>query len=849
MIKHIIFLLFLATLLSASQKNLEKVSLRLQWLDQFQFAGYYMAKERGFYEDEGLDVEIKGYEDEIDVLDEVLSGVSTYGIGRSGLIRHYSEGVGISLVSTVFQSSPFTLIALESSGIKSVKDFADKTIMLTHDAIETASIYAMINISMADKKGLKYKEHTFDINELIDKKIDLYAGYVTNEPYELEKKGIKYRLFTPKDMGFDFYSDILFTSSEYTQKNPMAVQKFKRASIKGWVCAFENIEHAVDIIYKKYNASNKSRDALMFEAIELKKLAYTGEGDFGEIQKSKLERILDVYRVMGLAGAHKDLGGIIFSAKERSLSMEQRKYLELKGDIRVCVNSSFLPFSSLEDGKRTGIVFDILELAKADKGVSYTFVDTHGLEESLNALKAKKCDIVPMMTDLPKREGIKVTSPYHYERFVIVTDKRQGYIIDISSVMDKEFLANKNNPLSASLKEIYPGLKLRYTDSVEEGFNAVDSGKYYGYIDDPVSVAYAFRHISNGNLKISGGFEYKAGIGLGVRDDDDMLFSIFERLSVNIKEPDVRKIFGEWVSVNYVEGLKLKYIKEGLFLISFILFSFFYRQYLLKKKNEELRLRVAEAVAEIQKKDTYMLHKSRLAQMGEMISMIAHQWKQPLSTISSLNISMIMALELEQYDLCDKKQREEFLVFLDEKLKRTGIHIQNLSGIISDFSDFYRPNKYQEATTLNDPVLKSYWLLEGSLASKSIDLCLELGSKNTVEIFKNEFVQVIINIVNNAKEQFVQKEIPDAQITIRSYDEGDTAVLEISDNAGGIDESIIDKIFDPYFSTKFDKNGTGLGLHMSKNIIKQHSRGNIYAKNIDGGVVFVIEIGASKEEE
>jgi len=297
-------------------------------------------------------------------------------------------------------------------------------------------------------------------------------------------------------------------------------------------------------------------------------------------------------------------------------------------------------------------------------------------------------------------------------------------------------------------------------------------------------------------------------------------------------------------------------------LIFVIIFIFFYRQHILKKKNSELEelkdkllelnqtleLKISDAVNEMQKKDTYMLHKSRLAQIGEIVSMIAHQWKQPLSTISALNISMIMAIELEQYDLSDKKQQKEFLEFLDNKLKKIEFYTNNMGQIITDFSDFYRPNKHQEECTLNDPVFQVYWLLEGNLASENIDLYLELSSTSKVNLFKNEFVQVLVNIINNAREQFNEKGVEEAQISIKSYDRDNVAVMEISDNAGGIDKDIIDKVFDPYFSTKFDKNGTGLGLHMSKNIIKQHLDGKLYVENIQNGAKFIIEVGISKDE-
>jgi len=243
-----------------------------------------------------------------------------------------------------------------------------------------------------------------------------------------------------------------------------------------------------------------------------------------------------------------------------------------------------------------------------------------------------------------------------------------------------------------------------------------------------------------------------------------------------------------------------------------------------------------------------MFHKSRLAQMGEMISMVAHQWRQPLSSIAALQISLLMAIELEEYDLGDPKERERFVAFLEEKLKKIGAQTQELSAIISDFSDFYRPSKLQEDAHLNVLIVKAYKFLEDILLSENISLHLELDSHATLKLFQNEFLQALLNIINNAREQLNEKHIVDAQIVIRSYDKEDVCVVEISDNALGIDEEIREKIFDPYFSTKFEKNGTGLGLYMAKSIIEQHHKGKIYAQNIQNGAKFTIEIGRQNEK-
>jgi len=854
--KYIFIILSLFISVHASTNHLEKVSLQLQWLDQFQFAGYYMAKEKGFYEDANLDVEIKKFSYSTKTVEDVLSGRTTYGIDRSNLIYLYSQGREISLLSSSFQSSPYVLIALKSSSIKSIEDFRGKTLMLKENDIDSASIYAMINSHKANRNNMKFKKHTFNLEELIDGRVDLYAGYSSNEPYALKKREIPFKIFSPKDRGFDFYSDLLFTSQEESRNHPKRVEKFIRASIKGWEYAFSHIEESVDIILKKYNSTKKTREALLFEARELKKLAYTDKGVLGIIDKNKIERILDIYRVMGLAKGDVNLDELIFSNKKRLFTAEEEKYLKEKKKLIVCVDSCSMPFSAIEDGKFVGISSGILKIVE-----EYVHTPINLLETEI--WDSKECDIIPLAGhSVSIDKHFKYTTPYHTEPLVIVTSKFENYILDIETMLDKEFAILKGTSFEEALKRKYPGIKLNYVDSFKRGFRGVENGKYYGYIDNLVTTAYAFEHIPSSNLKISGQFNDSVNISFAVRGDDKVLFNIFDKLAKNIKQSDIHKLTSEWVSINYTQNIKFEYLKELIFVVLFILFVFFYRQHILKKKNIELEslrddllelnqtleLKVSRAVEEMQKQDTYMLHKSRLAQMGEMISIIAHQWKQPLSSISTLHISMIMAIELEEYDLCNADEREKFLNYLSTKLEKIGMHTQNLSQIISDFSDFYRPSKHQEEIDLGDVVAQAFKLLEENLSSVDIDVCFELSSINRVKAYKNEFIQVILNVISNAKEQFIEKNIDKPQILIKSYDRDDVLVLEISDNAGGIDEEIINNIFDPYFSTRFDKNGTGLGLYMSKNIIEQHHDGKMYAENISNpqgvrvGASFIIEI-------
>ena len=215
--KLITIILLFATLLGA--KELEKVSLQLQWLDQFQFAGYYMAKERGFYKKAGLDVTLKKFNTKKIPVDEVLNKRATYGVGRSSLIIDRSKGKEIVLLASIFQSSPSVLISTKESGIKSIKDFIGKRIMITPDVLDTVAILAMGNREGVSISDMTAQEHSFNIDDLIDKKTDIYSAYISNEAFLLKQKGVKYNIFNPKDYGFDFYDDILFRNQPTGQYN------------------------------------------------------------------------------------------------------------------------------------------------------------------------------------------------------------------------------------------------------------------------------------------------------------------------------------------------------------------------------------------------------------------------------------------------------------------------------------------------------------------------------------------------------------------------------------------------------------------------------------------------------
>ena len=240
-----------------------------------------------------------------------------------------------------------------------------------------------------------------------------------------------------------------------------------------------------------------------------------------------------------------------------------------------------------------------------------------------------------------------------------------------------------------------------------------------------------------------------------------------------------------------------------------------------------------------------LIQQSRMAQMGEMISMIAHQWRQPLTSISAISINLRLKMQLEDFDLESKEGIKEYQDYFFKKLEDIEENTQILTTTIDDFRNFYKPNKNSVVITLEEIIAKALGVIKTSLLNDNIEIVYEYNSTDKIRLYASELMQVILNILKNAQDIIKEKEIVNPQIKISTKEK----TISICDNAGGIPEDILPKIFDPYFSTKDDKNGTGLGLYMSKTIVEEHHKGNLSANNQENdkgeniGVCFIIELG------
>jgi len=241
-------------------------------------------------------------------------------------------------------------------------------------------------------------------------------------------------------------------------------------------------------------------------------------------------------------------------------------------------------------------------------------------------------------------------------------------------------------------------------------------------------------------------------------------------------------------------------------------------------------LRGYNDLCSLDEKENMLISQSRQAIMGEMISMIAHQWRQPLGIISVLANNISISAQFDNLDI--KK--------LDDIVRKIQQQTSYLSNTIDDFRNFFSPSKKKESVVIDEVLDDTLKLIEKSL--ESINIVRKYNSKSKINIYSKELMQVIINIIRNAQDALVEKGIQNPYICIKTKEDAAYLYLSVCDNAGGISPDIIDKIFDPYFTTKDARNGTGLGLHIAKTIIKKHLLGTIEVKNNADGVCFNITI-------
>lgn len=943
--KYILFIFIITTFLYSD--NLKPISIQLKWKNQFQFAGFYMAKELGFYKDIGLDVEIKEIKKDIKVVNEITSHNSDFGIDDSSLIYHKLNGANVVALFPIFQTSPITLITQEN--LSTLDSLTNKNIEFSANELENISLKAILKSNEIDIHQIP---PSFYIDEFIAKKSDAIIAYASNQPFDLDKRNIKYNIFYPKEFGFDFYGDILFTSKEFAQNNPKLVNDFIKATKKGWEYAFTNIPETIDLIYTKYNTQNKSKEALLYEANISKKLSGFGE-NFGKFKDEKIKEISNIIALL-FPQKYKDvnLDDFIWNEKKELVNYYKNGYLKNNNEVTVCLNDNLFPIDGIDNGVLTGISGDILNKIATQFNLKLKPIQIKNIKNNFKDISSNKCDLITIVEeDSYKQYKIMNRSDFYLNSNLVIVTK-----IDKPFMEDNHFLENKRfvtkyTVYGKYLLDLYPNINISIENSIENAMSKLNNGEIDGYIADNITIDRLIQKYGYGIFKISGVLgsnnpiktsfgvintkpELLEIINLGISDfdkeeleqikekwkvtkyttivDDSLVWKIitvfiiiliFVLVFVIILKRHNREL-NDWLDSTiegiaiFKDGELIKANKQFLNILAYDNFNEIYKkthlyfmtqeeytrikdkllssqepyemlfmkkdgttldvlakghqingtniristiidiselkkaQKKLKKLNLNLEEKVQKEIEKNKKQQTIMFQQSKLAEMGLILSMIAHQWRQPLNNVSLIVSTMI--LKYKKGHLTNEG--------LDELKTDFQKQISYLSNTIEDFQNFFKPKKDKELFKMKDLVITTYSLIKSIFDKNQIKFNININSEISYFGHKNELSQVILNIFTNSKDAFSKKDIKNKFLNISSTQTSEFIIITIEDNAQGIEESKLDKIFEPYFSTKDAKMGTGLGLYISKIIITEHFHGEIIANNKNEGLEILIKL-------
>lgn len=584
-----LFLLALITPLFA----LEKISLQLKWLHQFQFAGYYAAVEKGFYADEGLDVTLKNRDPSKNNIEQVLNGESEYGIADSVLLLYQAHQKPIVIITPVFQHSPNVLITLKNSGIDSPYKLIGKKVALYTNDADGLPILAMMHETGVLKQGFKRVNTNFDINALLNKQVDAHHGYITNEPFMMLQKGIETNIINPQHFGVDLYGDMLFTTQSELKNHPKRVAAMKRATLRGWQYALSHKEEIIKLIQSKY-APNKNLEQLRYEADGIASVIDSATIPLGTLDYGRFEYIQNLLSRHGLISSSVPLDDYLYREARSDfidLTSDEREWLKNHPIIRTAIDTAWAPFEYVDEkGEYQGLAADYLALISQKLGIRFEPYTAGVWNNAVNMMEKHKLDMYPCATKTPQREMYaNFTAPYLSFRMVILTDETVGYIDNINELKNKTVAVARGYLPEETLKNNYPYIKRLQVDTVADGLKAVATGKAYAFIDNTAAITHAIKTEGYSNLKISGELPHRFELSMGVRNDWPIFVGILQKSLASITQEEKDAIYARHIKMEYTQQISWKRIAQFLIPLSVIVAILLYYTRKLRTVNRTLR--------------------------------------------------------------------------------------------------------------------------------------------------------------------------------------------------------------------------------------------------------------------
>ena len=476
----------------------------------------------------------------------------------------------VVIVSPIFQHSPSVFISLKKSNISSVYELNNKDILFYPNDTDGFSLLAMIKKFDLDV-NLVRERYKDDYMRLINNEVDVMPAYIANEPFLFKEKGYDVNIINPTNYGFDMYGDMLFTNEDEAKNNPIRVEKFKEATLKGWKYALENKEEIIQLINEKYS-KEKSIEHLRYEANAIDSLINKDVTPLGYLDQGRIRYISEMYEYYGLTESKIDLNDFLFDEiskkdKKLSLSDEEIKYLKDNPILKVHNFDSLPPYNFTLNNYPKGFVIDYIQLVGKVLGVKIEFIQNKSLKESFDMLENNQLDILPNIAISDERKKTIDFTNYSLVNFQISLGvNKQSDIKSLSDLKNKKVSVVENSFLEDILKKEYPNIKLYKTKNTEEAIEAVASNKADAVIHNLSTIEYLINKNWLSNLKTivlkDDNIQTIVPLHLGVKKDNLVLKSILEKANQNISEKDTRNLVDKWLKNSFYEEIKLSQIEH-----------------------------------------------------------------------------------------------------------------------------------------------------------------------------------------------------------------------------------------------------------------------------------------------
>jgi polar amino acid transport system substrate-binding protein len=557
--KNIFSLFLLAVLLCcpalnvcAAQPEPATIKLQLQWKHQFEFAGFYAAREKGFYRDVGLNVEFIEYDNSKNITEEVLSNRAQYGVAYSSIIAEYLSGKPLVLVANFFKQSPLVLVTQKE--ITSPADLKGKRVMGVSDTIDNITLLTMLNKFGISLNDIQTIPSTYSLTDFINKKVDAISVFTTNELYTLNKKQIAYNLFDPTVYGAKYYDVNLFTTRNEAETNPNRVENFKNASIRGWQYALSHQEEIVDLILKKYNTQNRSREALLFEARQVEQIMLPNVHLVGSIDPDRIQTIADSFVQSGFADTSEKLPmeQLLFKYRNNALQLtdQELQFLQKHKTLRVHNEADWAPYNYNQHNTPYGFSIDYMKLLADKLGVKVDFVSGYTWNEFITLLRENKIDVMLNIAATgDRKQFLAFTTPYMRGTDVVFTRNNKPFHC-LSDFNGKSLAVVRGFYEQELLEKYYPEIILVTTDDSLAALKAVSFGKADGAINNLAAGQHFLSEYGLPDIVPNFAIadqRFNLDLSLATSKENRILRDVLEKAKQLVTEQEIRDLRKKWL--------------------------------------------------------------------------------------------------------------------------------------------------------------------------------------------------------------------------------------------------------------------------------------------------------------